>query len=74
MLIPMKKTLLELLDMYAPIKRKLKILRPETSWYNPDIQVQKALKGRLERRWRRTHLTVDRELYTQKCVEVYGFI
>lgn len=33
------KTLSELLDTHAPVKRKNKILRPKTSWYTPDIQV-----------------------------------
>ena len=37
---------------------------PDTSWYTPEIQEQKIIKRRLERRWRTTKLMVDREVYS----------
>jgi hypothetical protein len=59
-----------LLDTYAPVKTKTVTLRPATPWYTPEIQEQKIRKRRLERRWRTTKLTVDREVYTQQCIVV----
>ena len=58
-------TLSALLDDHAPIRKKVITLRPATPWLTAEIQKQKVIRRRLQRRWRKTRLTVDRELYTQ---------
>ena len=63
-----------LLDTYAPVKTKTVTIRHDTSWYTPEIQEQKIIKRRLERRWRTTKLMVDREVYTQQCIVVNKLI
>ena len=67
-------TLSALLDDHAPIRKKVITLRPVTPWFTAEIQWQKVIRRRLERRWRKTRLTVDRELYTQQCVTVRKLI
>ena len=42
--------------------KKVITLRPVTPWFTAEIQEQKVIRRRLERRWRKTRLTVDREL------------
>ena len=39
------------------------VLRPCTPWYSSDISVQKNIRRKLERNWRRTRLPADRERY-----------
>ena len=53
-----------LLDTYAPVKTKTVTIRRDTSWYTPEIQEQKIIMRRMERRWRTTKLIVGREVYT----------
>ena len=67
-------TLTSLLNDYAPIRKKVVTLRPANPWLTPEIQKEKVTRRRLERRWRRTRLTVDRELYTQQCAVVCKLI
>ena len=54
-------TLTSLLNDHAPIRRKVETLRPANPWLTPEIQMEKVTRRRLERRWRKTRLTVDRE-------------
>ena len=63
-------TLTSLLNDHAPIRKKVVTLRPANPWLTPEIQMEKVTRRRLERRWRKTRLTVDRELYTQQCAVV----
>ena len=65
-----EKVLKSLLDDHAPIRKKVITLRPKTPWYSKAIQQQKVERRRLERRWRKTRLTVHRQIYTEKCEEV----
>ena len=45
-----------------------------TPWYNNEIASQKTLRRKLERRWRRTKLDIDRQAYTNQCVRVQDLI
>jgi exonuclease III len=57
------KTILALLDLHAPAKTKDVKLHKEAPWYTEAIRAGKRLKRQLERRWRKTRLTVDRIIY-----------
>lgn len=67
-------TLTSVLNDHAPVKKKVITLRPTAPWFNREIQVQKVERRRLERKWRKTKLTVHRELYTQQCDVVHKLI
>jgi len=51
------------LDVYAPERTREVVLRPCAPWYSTDISVQKNIRRKLERNWRRTRLPADRERY-----------
>ena len=39
-------------------------------WYNEELHEAKHLKRKLERKWRKTNLTVDHEIYRNQCASV----
>ena len=47
----------------APLKSKNVIMRPPTPWSYDDIKEDKAIRRKLERKWRQTGLQVDWEIY-----------
>ena len=59
-----------LLDQYTPIKKHTITVRPAAPWYSDNSKQEKAKRTKLERRWRSTKLTIDRELYTKQCKRV----
>jgi hypothetical protein len=63
-----------LLDKHAPLITKTFVLRPDTMWYNEELRVEKRKRRRLERRWRRSKLTVDKELHAEQCHIVSNLI
>ena len=48
--------------------------RPSAPWYNNEIASQKTLRRKLERRWRRTKLDIDRQAYTNQRVRIQDLI
>ena len=60
-------TLTNLLDRHAPIKKRTITLRPYAPWYNDSIDVEKKKRRKLERRWRMSSLSTDRQLYITQC-------
>ena len=56
-----------LFDIHAPVVRKVVKLRPHAPWYNESIREAKQQRRKLERRWRRTHLEIDRQSFRQQC-------
>ena len=67
-------TLIDLLDKHAPLKTRNFTIRPSAPWYIEDIREEKQKRRALERRWRRTGLTVDRERFVDQCQVVDEFI
>ena len=63
-----------ILDVHAPEKTRLITVRPSAPWLTQDVYEQKIERRRLERKWRSTGLTVHREMYSQKCLEVNKLI
>ena len=62
-----------LLEIHAPLKRRVVTLRPSTPWYN-EIASAKREGRKLERHWRKTKLTVHQQLYKHKCKQVRSLI
>ena len=67
-------TLRSLLDHYAPIKKYTVTVRPAAPWYSDNIKQEKAKRRKLERCWRSTKLTIDRELYMKQSKSVNQLI
>ena len=59
-----------ILDKHAPIKHKVIITRPDTEWFSDSIKAEKQVKRKLERHWRSSKLTIDREIYVDQCRKV----
>ena len=51
------------MDKFAPIKDKIYSLRPAAPWINLVVKAQKQVRRRAERLYRKTRLTVHRQIY-----------
>ena len=67
-------SLIGLLEKHAPLITRNITIRPSAPWYTEDIREEKQKRRALERRWRRTGLTVDRERFVDQCQMVDEFI
>ena len=54
-------------DKHAPIQRKSITLRPNAQWYSDELRHAKHARRRAEKVWRRTKLTVHRQLFREQC-------
>ena len=59
-------TLIEILDDHAPVTQRTITIRSESPWFTTNIKLAKAKRRRLEKQWRRTSLTVHRDIYVQQ--------
>ena len=48
------------LDKHAPLKSRMVTMRPAAPWFREEIKLERRVRRRLERRWRRTRLPEDR--------------
>ena len=60
-------TLTNVLDTHAPIKKRTITFGSYAPWYNDSIDVEKRKRRKLERRWRKSNLSTDRQLYITQC-------
>ena len=63
-----------ILDNHAPLKSHTITIGPCNPWYSPEIDEAKKLRKQLERKWRKTKLDVDREIFTTQRQLVYSMI
>ncbi len=70
----LNNSLESLVDKHAPLLTKQVTLRPTSPWYNEELHEAKHLKRKLERKWRKTNLTVDHEIYRNQCASVNKFL
>ena len=64
------KTLSSLLDTYAPLTERFVVDRPDSAWCTPSVQKAKMAWRSAEKRWRRSGLEVDKQLFQKarnKC-------
>jgi flagellar biosynthesis chaperone FliJ len=57
-----------LVDAHAPLCTKVIVQRPDCPWYTDELHAVKHTRRKLERRWRKTKLTVDHQIYRDQCV------
>ncbi len=67
-------TLSTVLDKHAPLKTRSFTQRPNNPWYNDEIAEAKRKRKRLERKWRKTKLQIDRDLYKTQRLLVNSLI
>ena len=60
-------TLRSILDIHAPLKKKIKTVRPPSPWFTDEIHQLKLRKRRMERRWRSSKSQTDRDSYVVIC-------
>ena len=63
-----------ILDIHALLGTKTVTLRPAAAWYSEEISSLKKHRRRLERRWRRTKLPADRQLFIDQCRTVNNLL
>ena len=56
----------QILDKHAPEATKIVSLKPESPWYTEEVHMAKITKRMAERRWRKSRLTIDREVYIRE--------
>ena len=62
------------MEKHAPLKTKAIILRSHSPLYTDDIRVQKSQRRRLERLWRLSELSVDRQAFVDQCELVKNLV
>jgi len=66
--------LTRVLDIHAPEKKQTITVRPTAAWCDGDIDREKRKRQKLERRWRKSRLVIDRELYKEQCKVITSLI
>jgi exonuclease III len=64
----------EVLDRHAPLLEKKVRKRRHTEWYNEDIMLAKRARRRAENKWRKTKLSVHRDMYKSECIRVHVLV
>ena len=59
------RTVSKLLDKYAPLKTRTTVLRPLAPWYDDNIKCLRKVARKAEKRWRKTRLTVHKQIYKE---------
>lgn len=61
-------------DKHAPTITHTVRTRIRKPWYNAEIHAQRLHRRKLERRWIKTKLTIDKDLYLRQCAYVVTMI
>ena len=67
-------TLHDIINNHAPLKQRTVTIRPSKPWYSPEIDKAKKLRKQLERRWRKSKLEIDRQLFKSQRLVVINMI
>ena len=62
------------LDIYAPATKRSCTNRARQPWYNSDIHVARRARCKCEKRWRKTRLEADHQLYLEELQRVNTMI
>jgi hypothetical protein len=63
-----------ILDKHAPLKSSSVPDRKDVKWYNEDVRLAKQVRRKLERKWRKTRLEIDRQIFRSKSNDVISII
>ena len=67
-------TLQKIADKHAPLKKKDVIIRPQTPWHTEEIKYEKTVRRKYERQWKKTGLTIHKEMFQQQRNKVTNLI
>ena len=56
-----------IIDKHAPVQSKTLILRPNTKWHTEKLRTAKQDRRKSKRKMRKSKLTVDIQIYREKC-------
>jgi len=59
-------TLSTILNRHAPCKKRVLTIRAAAPWYSHEIKLAKRKRRKLERQWRKTKLTVHKEMHIKQ--------
>ena len=59
--------LCELLDKHAPEKERSVTLRHNAQWFSDTLSDEKRKKRRCERKWLKSRLEIDKQIYNEQC-------
>ena len=59
---------------HAPQSTRTRTIRPQPKWYNDEIRAEKREIRRLERKWRKSRLTVHKDIYRSQHAKVMKLI
>ncbi len=59
-----------LVDKHAPLRTKSITLRLTCPWYTDELHEAKHIKRNLERKWLKSRLTIDHEIYRNHCAKM----
>ncbi len=62
------------LDDHAPLIRRFFTVRPDNPWDSEEIHSSRRCVRRFERRWKRTKLTIDKEIMLRGLQELHNMI
>lgn len=68
------KVLTTLLEKHAPQKTKKFSIHPKSPWFNSTIGKAKRERRKAERKWRKTKLTIDKEIFRESHEQVITLI
>ncbi len=74
LLTSLNATLLQAADKHAPLKQRRLRTRPAKPWYTAEIHAARLLRRRLETRWTKSGLEVDKQMYSDQCRSVVRLI
>jgi len=55
-----------ILDKHAPLKSRIVAIRPAAPWFSEEIKLERRIRRRLERKWRRIGLPEDRVRFIEQ--------
>ena len=61
-------------DKHAPAKQKTVIMRPNTPWYNDEVDDAICARRQLERAWKKSGLVIHHQIFRHQCTVVMNTI
>ena len=58
--------LADILNKHAPVITKTVVIHPDTPWFTSEIELAKRERRRAEKAWRKSKLTVHRDIFVKK--------
>ena len=61
--------IMNIVSIHAPLLKKKITDRPNSPWYNDELKKMKSEKRKYERRYQKTKLTIDHQIYREVCIK-----